>query len=177
MDEPTSDMDPVTRAIVYRTIERLNSQNRSILLTSHSISEIDHICQRIAILKDGRLLTVDTPESLTQRYGNNYLITIYLEDNREVDLVRVSLRSHTSFFEINNATLRFPNPTVHQARVQRQPGAGPEQKLAPVCGQGAADGASCASAANHRCGEATQKEPGYDQPEQQHDRFQPGVGE
>lgn len=90
MDEPTSDMDPVTRAIVYRTIERLNSQNRSILLTSHSISEIDHICQRIAILKDGHLLTVDTPENLTERYGNSYLITIHLEENREVDLVRVS---------------------------------------------------------------------------------------
>lgn len=90
MDEPTSDMDPVTRAIVYRTIERLNSQNRSVLLTSHSISEIDRICQRIAILKDGHLLTVDTPEKLTERYGNNYLVTIYLEDNREVDLIRVS---------------------------------------------------------------------------------------
>lgn len=90
MDEPTSDMDPVTRAIVYRTIERLNSQNRSVLLTSHSISEIDKICQRIAILKDGYLLTVDTPESLTERYGNNYLVTIYLEENREVDLIRVS---------------------------------------------------------------------------------------
>ncbi|XP_055614020.1 glucosylceramide transporter ABCA12 [Uranotaenia lowii] len=88
MDEPTSDMDPVTRTIVYRTIERLNAQNRSVLLTSHSISEIDRICQRIAILKDGKLLTVDTPGSLTDRYGNSYLVTIYMEDNKEVDLSR-----------------------------------------------------------------------------------------
>lgn len=109
MDEPTSDMDPVTRAIVYRTIERLNSQNRSILLTSHSISEIDHICQRIAILKDGRLLTVDTPENLTERYGNNYLITIYLEENREVDLVRNIKREFNVSQELmqNKNTLQF----------------------------------------------------------------------
>ncbi|XP_053683429.1 retinal-specific phospholipid-transporting ATPase ABCA4 [Sabethes cyaneus] len=109
MDEPTSDMDPVTRAIVYRTIERLNSQNRSILLTSHSISEIDHICQRIAILKDGHMLTVDTPENLTERYGNSYLITIHLEENREVDLVRMIKREFNISQELvhNKNSLQF----------------------------------------------------------------------
>ncbi|XP_049289465.1 ATP-binding cassette sub-family A member 13 [Anopheles funestus] len=92
MDEPTSDLDPVTRSIVYSTIERLNAQNRSILLTSHSISEIDRICQRIAILKDGELLTVDTPERLKERFGHSYQITLYLEGIREVDFLRVIKR-------------------------------------------------------------------------------------
>lgn len=123
MDEPTSDMDPVTRAIVYRTIERLNSQNRSILLTSHSISEIDHICQRIAILKDGRLLTVDTPENLTERYGNNYLITIYLEENREVDLVRSIKRE----FNVSQELVQNKNSLQFVCKVQQPT----EQRLAP----------------------------------------------
>uniref|UniRef100_A0A182P8G6 ABC transporter domain-containing protein n=1 Tax=Anopheles epiroticus TaxID=199890 RepID=A0A182P8G6_9DIPT len=92
MDEPTSDLDPVTRSIVYSTIERLNAQNRSILLTSHSISEIDRICQRIAILKDGELLTVDTPTRLKERFGHSYQITLYLEGIREVDFLRVIKR-------------------------------------------------------------------------------------
>uniref|UniRef100_A0AAG5DKP5 ABC transporter domain-containing protein n=1 Tax=Anopheles atroparvus TaxID=41427 RepID=A0AAG5DKP5_ANOAO len=92
MDEPTSDLDPVTRSIVYSTIERLNAQNRSILLTSHSISEIDRICQRIAILKDGHLLTVDTPGRLKGRFGNSYQVTLYLEGTREVDFLRVIKR-------------------------------------------------------------------------------------
>uniref|UniRef100_A0A182WCU7 ABC transporter domain-containing protein n=1 Tax=Anopheles minimus TaxID=112268 RepID=A0A182WCU7_9DIPT len=92
MDEPTSDLDPVTRSIVYSTIERLNAQNRSILLTSHSISEIDRICQRIAILKDGELLTVDTPDRLKERFGHSYQITLYLEGIREVDFLRVIKR-------------------------------------------------------------------------------------
>lgn len=95
MDEPTSDLDPVTRSIVYSTIERLNAQNRSILLTSHSISEIDRICQRIAILKDGELLTVDTPDRLKERFGHSYQITLYLEGLREVDFLRVSLHVQT----------------------------------------------------------------------------------
>uniref|UniRef100_A0A182MPU9 ABC transporter domain-containing protein n=1 Tax=Anopheles culicifacies TaxID=139723 RepID=A0A182MPU9_9DIPT len=92
MDEPTSDLDPVTRSIVYSTIERLNAQNRSILLTSHSISEIDRICQRIAILKDGELLTVDTPDRLKECFGHSYQITLYLEGIREVDFLRVIKR-------------------------------------------------------------------------------------
>nr|XP_029714133.1 LOW QUALITY PROTEIN: ATP-binding cassette sub-family A member 12 [Aedes albopictus] len=114
MDEPTSDMDPVTRAIVYRTIERLNSQNRSVLLTSHSISEIDRICQRIAILKDGHLLTVDTPEKLTERYGNNYLVTIYLEDNREVDLIRTIKRE----FNVSEDLIQNKNSLQFVCKVQ-----------------------------------------------------------
>ncbi|XP_062562122.1 glucosylceramide transporter ABCA12 [Armigeres subalbatus] len=114
MDEPTSDMDPVTRAIVYRTIERLNSQNRSVLLTSHSISEIDRICQRIAILKDGHLLTVDTPDNLTERYGNNYLITIYLEENREVDLIRTIKRE----FNISEDLIQNKNSLQFVCKVQ-----------------------------------------------------------
>ncbi|XP_052862121.1 glucosylceramide transporter ABCA12 [Anopheles cruzii] len=109
MDEPTSDLDPVTRSIVYSTIERLNAQNRSILLTSHSISEIDRICQRIAILKDGDLLTIDTPGRLKKRFGHCYQVTLYLEGAREVDFLRVIKREFNVSREIllHNNSVQF----------------------------------------------------------------------
>lgn len=86
MDEPTSDMDPVTRAIVYRTIHELLAAQRAVVLTSHSVSEIDGICHRIAVLKDGQILTCGSPESLSTEYGGYYNVVIY-GDNQLIESV------------------------------------------------------------------------------------------
>lgn len=53
MDEPTSDMDPLTRSLVYRTVFELNENNCSVILTSHSVAEIEQLCHSIGILVDG----------------------------------------------------------------------------------------------------------------------------
>ncbi|XP_059222779.1 ATP-binding cassette sub-family A member 13 [Stomoxys calcitrans] len=92
MDEPTSDMDPVTRAIVYRTIDDLLAEKRAIVLTSHSISEIDLICHRIAVLKDGQMLTCSSPESLKAQFGGYYNVTVYCDQNKLRDLEKEILR-------------------------------------------------------------------------------------
>ncbi|XP_061396675.1 glucosylceramide transporter ABCA12 [Musca vetustissima] len=83
MDEPTSDMDPVTRAFVYRTIDDLLAEKRAIVLTSHSISEIDQICHRIAVMKDGQMLTCSSPESLKAQYGGYYNVTVYCDQDKK----------------------------------------------------------------------------------------------
>lgn len=90
MDEPTSDMDPVTRAIVYRTIDDLLAEKRAIVLMSHSISEIDDNCHRIAVLKDGQMLTCSSPESLKAQFGGYYNVTVYSDQEKIRDLENVS---------------------------------------------------------------------------------------
>ncbi|XP_037825912.1 phospholipid-transporting ATPase ABCA1-like [Lucilia sericata] len=82
MDEPTSDMDPVTRAIVYRTIDDLLAEKRAIVLTSHSISEIDETCHRIAVLKEGQMLTCSSPDNLKAQYGGYYNVTVYCDQDK-----------------------------------------------------------------------------------------------
>uniref|UniRef100_A0A336KWA0 CSON000491 protein n=1 Tax=Culicoides sonorensis TaxID=179676 RepID=A0A336KWA0_CULSO len=72
MDEPTSDMDPITRSLVYKIIKELIKNNRAVILTSHSISEIENICHRIAVLKDGKILSHGTPRYLKENFGNSY---------------------------------------------------------------------------------------------------------
>ncbi|XP_017472592.1 PREDICTED: ATP-binding cassette sub-family A member 13 [Rhagoletis zephyria] len=90
MDEPTSDMDPVTRAIVYRTIHELLAMQRAVVLTSHSVSEIDAICHRIAVLKDGQILTSGSPESMSTQYGGYYDVVIY-GDNQLIESVEKAI--------------------------------------------------------------------------------------
>lgn len=88
MDEPTSDMDPVTRSLVYKSIENLIRQNRSVLLTSHTISEIDNICHRIAILKNGQIISTGTPSELKMASGNSYAVTIFFDKVESLTIER-----------------------------------------------------------------------------------------
>lgn len=89
MDEPTSDMDPMTRAIVYTTIGDLVAEHRAIVLTSHSISEIDEICHRIGVLKEGQMVTCSSPESLKAQYGGFYNVIVFCDQLRIAEIEKV----------------------------------------------------------------------------------------
>lgn len=88
MDEPTSDMDPVTRSLVYRAISELIHEHRSVILTSHTVSEIENVCDRIAVLKNGRLLSVGTPNELKQLCGNSYVVTVFYDKIESLTIER-----------------------------------------------------------------------------------------
>lgn len=89
MDEPTSDMDPVTRTLVYKSINELIFEHRSVILTSHSIAEIENVCDRIAVLKNGHLISIGTPSELKQLCGNSYLVTIFYDKIEALTIERV----------------------------------------------------------------------------------------
>ncbi|KAH8273384.1 hypothetical protein KR018_006518 [Drosophila ironensis] len=88
MDEPTSDMDPVTRDLVYATIEQLLLARRAIVLTSHSVSEIEHLCQRVAILRAGQVVASDSPARLKAEHGGYYAVTCFCAPAQQALLVR-----------------------------------------------------------------------------------------
>lgn len=89
MDEPTSDMDPVTRALVYASINRLLLENRSVILTSHTITEIDRVCDRIGIMRQGKMIVTAPPQQLKAMYGNRYAITVYYDQIEALSIERV----------------------------------------------------------------------------------------
>lgn len=91
MDEPTSDMDPMTRSLVYKTINNLIEHKRSIILTSHAITEIDRVCHRIGVLHDGTMLSIGTPNELQTLYGNRYLVTVFYDNVEALSIERVCL--------------------------------------------------------------------------------------
>lgn len=91
MDEPTSDMDPVTRSIVYAAIGRLLYDKRSVILTSHTITEIDRVCGRIGVLQKGQMIAIASPQQLKQTYGNCYIVTVYYDHIEALTIERVSV--------------------------------------------------------------------------------------
>lgn len=69
LDEPTADLDPVLRSQIWEIIKRINMRGTTIILSSHHLNELDTICNRIAILKNGKLADIDTPDKLKLKYN------------------------------------------------------------------------------------------------------------
>src|SRR5438552_6520807 len=69
LDEPTSALDPVGRRTVRKLLEELRGRGISVLLNSHLLSEIELVCDRVAILLRGRLVTEGSPAELAKPRG------------------------------------------------------------------------------------------------------------
>jgi ABC-2 type transport system ATP-binding protein len=69
LDEPTSALDPVGRRTVRLLLEQLRENGVSVLLNSHLLSEIELVCDRVAILLAGQLVAIGTPQDLSQPRG------------------------------------------------------------------------------------------------------------
>ena len=65
LDEPTSDLDPVLAKHVWKLIQKINKRGTTIIVASHSFSEIETICSRIGILSKGTIMHVGTLQELT----------------------------------------------------------------------------------------------------------------
>ncbi|MGC5031265.1 ABC transporter ATP-binding protein [Micromonospora sp. DT229] len=73
LDELTTGLDPTARRRMWSTIERLKSDQVTVLLVSHAMEEVERLCDRITVLDAGRVIAVDTPAGLRSRAGADTL--------------------------------------------------------------------------------------------------------
>ena len=64
LDEPSSGLDPAGQLEMHRLIRELAGQNRTIVLSSHDMREVEELCSRVAIIAGGRMLAEGSPEQL-----------------------------------------------------------------------------------------------------------------
>jgi ABC-2 type transport system ATP-binding protein len=69
LDEPTSALDPVGRRIVRDLLGELRGRGVAVLLSSHLLSEVELVCDRVAILLDGRIVAEGSPDELSGPRG------------------------------------------------------------------------------------------------------------
>ena len=80
LDEPTASLDPDTADWVRGRLARYRSENTAtILLASHNMTEVERLCERVIIMKKGRIEDDDTPERLLSRYGRDTLEEVFLD--------------------------------------------------------------------------------------------------
>jgi ABC-2 type transport system ATP-binding protein len=71
LDEPTAGLDPQSRRQLWGRIENIRQAGGSILLTTHSMEEAQAVCDRVAIIDNGTLLTLETPHDLIEKHRND----------------------------------------------------------------------------------------------------------
>jgi ABC-2 type transport system ATP-binding protein len=76
LDEPTIGLDPVGARELRQTIAQLQHTGKTILLTTHYMFEADELCQRIAVICDGRIVASGTPTDLKGRIADRTIVEI-----------------------------------------------------------------------------------------------------
>jgi ABC-2 type transport system ATP-binding protein len=71
LDEPTSGLDPQSRRQLWERIEAIRENGNAVLLTTHSMEEAESVCDRIAIIDHGKVITIDTPQALIDKHRND----------------------------------------------------------------------------------------------------------
>jgi len=80
LDEPTASLDPDTADWVRARIEQYRIEHgATILLASHNMTEVERLCERVIIMKKGRIEDDDTPQHLLSRYGRETLEQVFLD--------------------------------------------------------------------------------------------------
>lgn len=78
LDEPTVGLDPKSRRNVWEIMKNLKNQNLTVLLTTHYLDEAQKLADRIAIIYDGKLLRLTTPQELMKEFEKPSLEEAYL---------------------------------------------------------------------------------------------------
>jgi ABC-2 type transport system ATP-binding protein len=80
LDEPTTGLDPQSRRQLWDLITSFRSDGRTILLTTHYMDEAEKLCDRVAIVDQGRVIALDTPRALIASLGAEHVVTFSVEE-------------------------------------------------------------------------------------------------
>src|SRR5690606_671129 len=82
LDEPTNGLDPSNAKILKDMIKIYQKEGGTVFITSHIMSDIDELCDRVAFIVDGQIKEIDSPRNLKIKYGQRTLKVEYSEENQ-----------------------------------------------------------------------------------------------
>jgi ABC-2 type transport system ATP-binding protein len=83
LDEPSAGLDPQARLEIHELVQDLRREQRTILLTTHYIEEAEKLCDRVAIIDEGRIIAMGTPREIQERTFSDSTIEIQCEQPLE----------------------------------------------------------------------------------------------
>ena len=111
LDEPTVGIDPQARHHILNTVRQIAKEGTTILYTTHYLDEAEDLCDRLAIIDHGRILTIGTQEQIVQIVGENSLIKISgdIRERAIEDLVRTFDGVNIETLDDNQVVLSLPS--------------------------------------------------------------------
>lgn len=82
LDEPTVGLDP-KQILEIRTLIKELGKKHTVILSSHILSEVSQICDRVVIINNGKIVAIDTPENLEEKSKNKSILYVTVEDKAE----------------------------------------------------------------------------------------------
>jgi ABC-2 type transport system ATP-binding protein len=126
LDEPTTGLDPIARREVWQAIRRTSRENRTILLTTHYLDEVDALSSRLALLEQGKLMLEGTPSDLRARVRFPYRVTV------QGSIPRAELESYGRVSEIEGGFLVFTREDAARDLARRALEVGARLSMGPV---------------------------------------------
>ncbi|MFA6524683.1 MAG: ABC transporter ATP-binding protein [Patescibacteria group bacterium] len=81
MDEPTNALDPLLQNTLYDLIGELTKHGTTVFMSSHNLSEVDRVCHKVGIIKNGKMVATESTRNLKDK--RLYNVTAYFADNFE----------------------------------------------------------------------------------------------
>jgi ABC-2 type transport system ATP-binding protein len=82
LDEPTTGLDPQARRLLWEALRGLHERGTTFILTTHYMDEADRLCQRLAVVDHGRILTLDTPAALKRSLPGAQVLDLWVRSPR-----------------------------------------------------------------------------------------------
>jgi ABC-2 type transport system ATP-binding protein len=82
LDEPTSGLDVQSRQMIHKIIRKLNGDGLTIFLTTHNMEEAEKLCSRIAIINEGKISAIDTPDRLRSAIQARQYVEVVFSDKK-----------------------------------------------------------------------------------------------
>ena len=77
MDEPTTGLDPQARHLIWERLRRLTQEGKTLVLTTHFMEEAERLCQRLAILDNGRIIAAGSPRTLIAEHIESQVVEVH----------------------------------------------------------------------------------------------------
>jgi ABC-2 type transport system ATP-binding protein len=106
LDEPTVGLDPQARLALWDILRDLHQQGRTIIMTTHYMEEADQLCERLAIIDQGKLLALDTPSKLKAQAPGETVIEVTFDSPADAVVPVAQAIDGVSKAEARGAMLR-----------------------------------------------------------------------
>ena len=84
LDEPTSGLDPATAQAIHKLLKEVQAEGTTIFLTTHNMEEATKLCDRVALLNDGKIVSLDTPRNTCLNFKRERKLEVGLKDKSQV---------------------------------------------------------------------------------------------
>jgi ABC-2 type transport system ATP-binding protein len=106
LDEPTGGLDPLMQEVFLSLLREARERGQTVFFSSHILSEIEQVADRVGIIRSGELVAVEDPDALTGRAWRNVRIQ-FAQPLAEPDLAAFRQAPGVEQFEVNGSTVTF----------------------------------------------------------------------